>query len=251
MIRKFRQFATQLVSWFVISLLLFSCSAPVQADNIDPKLEEKVIQIIRKNPQVILDSVQAYQQQQQQNQQKAQQSFIQNLKQNPKSIIANSPIKGATLGKVVLVEFSDFQCPYCREAASSVKQFVEKHQNQVTLVYKHLPLTSLHAEAFPAAKASWAAQQQGKFWDYHDALFEQQKQLGEAVYPQIAQKLGLDVERFNRDRNSPAAEAAVNQDVQLAEQLGITGTPFFVMNGQVFSGAVDLATLEQTLAKAQ
>lgn len=242
----------QLLGWLLLSLVLFSCSTPVQADsNIDPKLQEQVLQIIRKNPEVILESVQAYQQQQQQNQQKAQQSFIQNLKQSPKAVIGESPTKGAKLGKVVLVEFSDFQCPYCQAAAGTVKQFVEQHQNQVTLVYKHLPLTSIHEQALPAAKAAWAAGQQGKFWDYHDALFAQQKQLGEAIYPEIAKKLGLDLDRFNRDRKSSTAEAAINQDIQLAEQLGINGTPFFVMNGQVFSGAVDLAALEQTLAKAQ
>lgn len=248
MIRRIKQ----VVGWVLLSLVLLSCTTPVQADsNVDPKLESQVLQIIRKNPEVILESVQAYQQQRQQQQRTAQQSFIQNLKQNPKSVIANSPTKGATLGKVVLVEFSDFQCPYCQAAAGTIKQFVGKHQNQVTLVYKHLPLTSLHAEALPAAKAAWAAGQQGKFWDYHDALFAQQKQLGESLYPQIAKNLGLDLDRFNRDRTSAAAKAAIEQDVQLAEQLGISGTPFFVMNGQVFSGAVELAALEQSLANAQ
>lgn len=246
--RRLKQFAGLLI----LCLMLLSCSTPVQADsNVDPKFEAQVLQVIRKNPQAILDSVQAYQREQQQAQQKVQQAFLRDLQQNPKAVIAQSPTKGAPLGKVVLVEFSDFQCPYCQAAAATVKQFVEKHKDRVTLVYKHLPLTSIHDQALPAAKASWAAQQQGKFWQYHDALFEQQKQLGEPLYTEIAKRLGLDVAKFNRDRNSQAAQAAIEKDLQLADQLGISGTPFFAMNGQAFSGAVDLATLEKNLDQAQ
>lgn len=246
--RRLKQFAGLLI----LCLMLLSCSTPVQADsNVDPKFEAQVLQVIRKNPQAILDSVQAYQREQQQAQQKVQQAFLRDLQQNPKAVIAQSPTKGAPLGKVVLVEFSDFQCPYCQAAAATVKQFVEKHKDRITLVYKHLPLTSIHDQALPAAKASWAAQQQGKFWQYHDALFEQQKQLGEPLYTEIAKRLGLDVAKFNRDRNSQAAQAAIEKDLQLADQLGISGTPFFAMNGQAFSGAVDLATLEKNLDQAQ
>jgi len=240
----------QLVGWLLVSLILFSCSSPVKADpKIDPNFEAQVLQVIRKNPEAILDSVQAYQRTQQETQRKAQQSFIQELQQNPKAVIAQSPTKGS--GKTVLVEFSDFQCPYCQAAAGTIRQFVTKHRDRVTLVYKHLPLTTIHAQALPAAKAAWAAGQQGKFWEFHDALFEQQKQLGEPLYSSLAKSLKLDVARFDRDRNSKAAESAILQDLQLADKLGINGTPFFVMNGQVFSGDVDLAALEQILDRAQ
>lgn len=244
--RRLKQFA----GLVILCLMLISCSLPVQADSkIDPKFEEQVLQVIRKNPQAILDSVQAYQREQQQEQQKVQQSFLRDLQQNPKSVISQSPTKGN--GQAVLVEFSDFQCPYCQAAAGTVSQFVDKYKDRVTLVYKHLPLTSIHDQALPAAKAAWAAQQQGKFWQYHDALFAQQKQLNEAIYPEIAKTLGLDVAKFNRDRASQAAEIAIEKDLQLAEQLGISGTPFFAMNGRAFSGAVDLATLEKNLNQAQ
>ncbi|MCU0550104.1 MAG: DsbA family protein [Leptolyngbya sp. Prado105] len=223
---------------------------PVQAEsNFDPKFEQQVLQVLRKNPQAIIDSVQAYQREQQQAQQKVQQAFLQDLKQNPQSVIAQSATKGT--GKAVLIEFSDFQCPYCQAAAGTVKQFVEKNSDRVTLVYKHLPLTSIHDQALPASKAAWAAQQQGKFWQYHDALFAQQKQLSEAIYPEIAKTVGLDLAKFNRDRASQAAQTAIDKDLQLAEQLGISGTPFFAMNGQAFPGAVDLATLEKNLNQAQ
>lgn len=171
----------QFMGWILISLVLFSCSAPVQADsNIDPKFEAQVLEVIKKNPQAILDSVQAYQRTQQDEQRKAQQSFMQELQQNSKAVIGQSPTKGK--GKTVLVEFSDFQCPYCQAAAGTVRQFVTKNSDRATLVYKHLPLTSIHAQALPAAKAAWAAGQQGKFWEFHDGLFAQQKELGEPLY---------------------------------------------------------------------
>jgi protein-disulfide isomerase len=243
----------QLLGWILISVMLFSCAAPsVNADSkIDPKLEEQVLQIIRKNPNVILEAVQSYQENQQKSQQENQQKFVRELQQNPKAIVGQSPVKGAPQSKVVLVEFSDFQCPYCGAAANTVKQFMEKRKNDVTFVYKHLPLTSIHAEALPAAKAAWAAQQQGKFWEFHDALFSQQKGLGDAFYQETAKKLGLDLAKFNSDRASKAADDAIKQDTQIAEKLGISGTPFFIMNGNTLSGAVELSELEAAYSKSK
>jgi protein-disulfide isomerase len=240
------RFPVKFMGMLLISFIL--CSRPAQAaPPISPELEEQVLQIIRKHPEVLLESVQAYQQRQQAAQRKAQQDFLQQLQANPRSLIGQSPTKGAKAGKLVLVEFSDFQCPYCAQSVASIQQFLTKHPD-VTLVYKHFPLTRIHAEALPAAKAAWAAGQQGKFWEFHDALFQQQKSLGEGLYRQIATTLGLDMARFERDRTSPAAAAAIAQDVQMAEKLGVSGTPFFVLNGQVTAGGVKVTDLEALLA---
>ena len=100
---------------------------------------------------------------------------------NPKSAIGDSPSTGSASQQIVLLEFSDFQCPFCARAHDTVKQFMAKNQDKVTLAYKHFPLTSIHPQAMPAAKAAWAAQQQGKFWEYYSALFEGQKQLGDPI----------------------------------------------------------------------
>jgi len=170
------------------------------------------------------------------------------MNSSPKSAIGDSPTTGAASQQIVLLEFSDFQCPFCARAHDTVKQFMAKHQDQVTLAYKHFPLTSIHPQALPAAKAAWAAGQQGKFWEYYSALFEGQKQLGEDLYPAIAQKLNLKLDKFNTDRNSQSAEAAIQKDLQLAQSLGIEGTPFFIMNGKTFSGAIELAEMENILA---
>ncbi|CCQ53830.1 MULTISPECIES: DsbA family protein [Crocosphaera] len=214
---------------------------------IEPELEETVLEIIRQHPEVLIESVQAYQKQQQEQQQQARQSFASQLKSKPQTIIADSPSTGSLSEKIILLEFSDFQCPYCEKAYETVKEFMDKHGDEVTLVYKHFPLFTIHPQALPAAKASWAAQQQGKFWDYYDALFEQQDNLGEDFYIELAEDLDLDMEQFERDRNSRNADLAIEKDMELAQEIGIQGTPLFIFNGQVFSGAIPLSTLEEAL----
>lgn len=241
-----------LAAFLAVCLTFLGCSKPAQSASgttVDSKLKEQVLQIIRENPEVILESVQAYQQRQQEEVQKSRQSFLQQFKTNPQALIGSSPSTGATAQKIVLVEFSDFQCPYCSRAHNTVNQFMAKYQGKVTLVYKHFPLISIHPQAMPAAKAAWAAQQQGKFWEYHNALFEQQKQLGEELYGAIAKKLNLNLAKFNSDRQSPAATAAIQKDMQLGQSLGLEGTPFFILNGETFSGAVDLSEMEKVLAR--
>lgn len=231
---------------------LLSCSTPIQAGNRQPtdaQLEAKVLQIIRNHPQVILDSVQAYNQKLQDQQQQAQKSFLQGMKANPQSVIGESPVTGSAEKKIVLMMFSDFQCPYCAVAHQTLKQFMARHQNQVTLVYKHLPLTGIHSEAMSAAKAAWAAGQQGKFWEFHDVLFTQQNKLGEPLYGETAKALNLDLKRFDEDRKSQSAEAGIQKDIEMAKKLGVDGTPFMVMNGEPFSGAAELPDLEATLKR--
>lgn len=227
-----------------------SWGLPAQAQKaIDPVLKEQVLQIIRDNPEVILEAVQAYQKQQQQARENARQAFLKRLQTEPQSIVGQSPTRGAPKAKVVLVEFSDFQCPFCAKAHPALDAFMKKHQDKVMLVYKHLPLVSIHPNALPAAKAAWAAGQQGKFWEFHNALFAQQDQLGEELYQAIAKNLKLDLAKFERDRTSEAASAAIMQDIRLAEALGVDSTPFFIMNGRAFSGALEVSDLEQVLAE--
>lgn len=234
----------------LLTLTFFLWTSPAQAaTRISPQLEEQVLQIIRQHPEAIVESIQAYQEKIQNQLVQAQQAFVQQMKANPDAIIAQSPITGSPAKKIILVEFSDFQCPYCAQAHKTIKEFMAKHQDEVTLVFKNFPLSSIHPEALPAAKAAWAAGQQGKFWQYHDALFTQQNKLGEEFYLETAKSLNLDLEKFNSDRQT--AEKAITEDMILGESVGISGTPFFVMNGATFSGAVQLSDVEDVLARVK
>ncbi|NEO17389.1 MULTISPECIES: thioredoxin domain-containing protein [unclassified Moorena] len=237
-----------IVSLFLCLVTLSSCSNNLA--NTD-QLEGQVLSIIRNNPEVILESVQAYQQEKQQELAQSRQAFLQQMMTQPTSIIGNSPTTGVAENQVVLLEFSDFQCPFCAEANQSVKDFMDKHSDQVTLVYKHLPLTQIHPQALPAAKAAWAAFQQGKFWEYEDALFEQQDNLDEELYVAIAQDINLDLEQFNRDRISVGAEAAIRDDLKLAQTLAVNGTPFFVFNTEVLQVPLNLSEMESILAQVR
>ncbi|MTJ07144.1 MULTISPECIES: DsbA family protein [unclassified Anabaena] len=235
---------------FSLICLILSWSIPVQAQTkIDSQLEQQVLEIIRKNPEVIIESVEAYQQQQQQQLQQSRQEFINDFQKNPQAVIGDSPTIGATELKTVLIEFSDFECPYCAEAQKSLKDLLVKYPNQFTLVYKHFPLYQIHSQALPAATASWAAYQQGKFWEYHDALFTNQKQLGESLYLDTAKKLNLNLVKFNSDRK--LANNPIQKDLLLARKLGLGGTPSFIMTSPNFVGPVKLTEIENILQGKQ
>ncbi|MDJ0844198.1 MAG: thioredoxin domain-containing protein [Crocosphaera sp.] len=221
-------------------------SVPSAQAVVEPELEKTVLDIIRQHPEVLIESVQAYQKQQQEQQQKFIQSFVSELRSHPQTIIADSPTTGPLTANNILIEFSDFQCPYCKQAYETIKEFIAAH-DQVTLVYKHFPLSSIHPQAMAAAKASWAAGQQGKFWPYYDALFQQQENLGNQLYLDIAKNLNLNINQFERDRHSQQANITIAKDMELARKIGIQGTPLFVFNEQFFSGAVPLSTLEAAL----
>ncbi len=161
------------------------------------------------------------------------------------SLIGSSPTRGNPNAPIVLFKFSDFQCPYCTVAAGYMKEFVGNHEDEILYVYKHFPLTQIHPEAMPSAKAAWAAEQQGQFWLYHDGLFVNQNRLGEELYIELAVAMQLDMDQFNRDRASAEATAAIEQDLALAERLQLQGTPSFIMNDLLIPGGAPLQLFEE------
>lgn len=242
-------FLSALVALLLIVTSCASSGQSASAQLSDAQFEAKVLEILRKNPQVILDSVQTYQRSQSQQEEQARDKVLSQIRQEPRLLLRNAPVTGSTSQKIILAEFSDFECPYCAKAHEVVKEFMAKNSNDVTLVYKHFPLTQIHAQAEPAALASWAAFQQGKFWEYHNALFEQQSRLGEEFYVELAKTLKLDLDKFNRDRKSSEAKEAVKKDFELGKSLGVRGTPSFIMNGTFFSGVPNLKDLEDLVAQ--
>ena len=218
-----------------------------QSVKVSPQLEKQILEVIRRNPAVMLEVLQKYALEQQAKELKAQADALKLARKDTKSFIGDSPTSGASNRQIVMVAFSDFQCPYCATADKSVKQFMAKHKDKVTLVYKYFPLTQIHPEALPAARAAWAANKQGKFWEYHDALYTNQAKLSEAFYLETATSLKLDLNKFNADRK--IADNAIVEDFKLGRKLGIDGTPTFIINGEVVTGAASLADLEKALAQ--
>jgi protein-disulfide isomerase len=223
---------------------------PTQAEELDPTLERQILEAIRKHPDVILESVENYQIRQQEKAREAQLELLNSIQQSPQAFVADSPVQGDIETGIILIEFSDFQCPYCQAAHESLKRFMAQHSDEVTLVYKHYPLERIHPEAIPAVIAAWAAHQQHKFWEYQDFLFTHQDELGEDLYQQGATELGLNLSQFERDRENPNARLDIQLDIELANKLGISGTPFFVMGDETFAGAEDVAFFEAMLQQA-
>ena len=142
-----------------------------------------------------------------------------------------APSFGPENAKVTIVEFSDFQCPFCTRAASVVHQIREKYGDKVRLVFRQYPLP-MHGEARLAAQAALAAHQQGKFWEYHDLLFQNQRALERASLEQYAKQANLDVDRLKKGLDDPALKAAVDADVKLGEEVNVNGTPTVFINGK-------------------
>lgn len=147
---------------------------------------------------------------------------------------------------VVMVEYSDFECPFCERHHPTLKAIVDEFGDDVAWVYRHLPL-SFHQQARPAALASECAAEQGEFWAYSDELFANQARLGDALYEEIARDLGLNMNQFNDCYESEKYAAAVAEDQASAQAAGASGTPATFVNGQLVSGAQPLATFRQII----
>jgi protein-disulfide isomerase len=148
----------------------------------------------------------------------------------------DDPLRGPASAKVTVVEFSDFQCPYCSRAVPAVKELEQSFGQEVRLAWKHLPL-SFHQNAMPAALAAEAARDQGRFWEMHDKLFAGQATLSDAAYLQYASELKLDLTRFQATMKAPATRQRIEADLAAATAAGVSGTPTFVVNGELVVGA--------------
>ncbi len=143
---------------------------------------------------------------------------------------SDSPVLGAKDAPIVMVEFSDFQCPYCARIAPVLKKVVEQNKD-VCLVFKHYPLRK-HKLARQAAAAATAAGQQGKFWEYHDLLFKNAKRLNKDIFKKIAMSLGLDMKKFEADMRSKAVLDKIDKDRRDGRNAEVSGTPSLYINGR-------------------
>lgn len=150
---------------------------------------------------------------------------------------ANNPSLGAKDAKVTIVEFADFQCPFCARMVPTLKELVKKYEGKVRWVYRDFPLTEIHPEAIPAAAAASCAGQQGKYFEMHHKLFDNYKDLGNSLYTKTAKELGLDEAAFETCRKDPKVVEEIMRDQADGAKLGVNGTPTYFVNGRKMGGA--------------
>ena len=166
--------------------------------------------------------------------------------------LGTAPIRGSESAKVTIVEWAYFQCPFCVRVNPTLEQIAKEYGDEVRFAFKHLPL-SMHAKARAAHTASEAAHRQGKFWEMHDRIFANPRDLSPETYLRYAKEIGLDIDQYNKDLASSSVRKVVDGDLEMARKLGVTGTPSFFINGRFLSGAQPYASfasvIDRELAK--
>jgi protein-disulfide isomerase len=160
-------------------------------------------------------------------------------------------VRGPEDAPVTLLEYGDYECPYCGEAEVAIRQLLDSFGDELRYVWRHLPLNDVHPNAQMAAEAAEAAGAQGRFWDMHDRLLDGDTKLSPAGVTRIAEELGLDVDRVIAEVRGREHEPRVAEDVASADSSGVAGTPTFFVNGRRHSGAYDVDTLSRAVREAR
>jgi protein-disulfide isomerase len=230
-------------------IALFAHKADAQA--LPPAQEDAIRAIVRdylmKNPEVIIEALQAYEAKQKQDLASTQTSTI---RQRQAEIFNDpqTPASGAANADVTVVEFFDYRCQYCKQVAGTMAQLM-RADPKVRIVYKELPI--LGPDSVVAARAALAANMQGQYHKMHTALMNRRGTLDEPTVLAIAGELGLDAARLKSDMNKPEIAATIERNRALARDLGIRGTPAFVIGEQIIPGAIDIETMRSVVARAR
>jgi protein-disulfide isomerase len=175
-------------------------------------------------------------------------SQIDSLPRHEVPINADDPVLGAPDAPITIVEFADFECPYCQQhALETHPRLVAAYGEQIRFVYKDFPISSTHPDAFPAALAAQCALEQDAFWEYHDLLFSGRLGLGRESYLGYAGELGLNLDEFTVCFDEERYSEAVQADYNFAVELGISSTPTFIINGIALVGAQPYSVFEQII----
>ncbi|MCS7109249.1 MAG: DsbA family protein, partial [Candidatus Micrarchaeota archaeon] len=148
---------------------------------------------------------------------------------------------------ITIIEYSDFQCPFCSKVQPTIEQILKDYDGKVKIYYEQFPLTQIHPNAQKAAEASLLAAEQGKFWEYHDILFKNQDKLDVKYLKEYASQLGLDAEKFNYGLDSGIKAQTVNKNLQEGIKNGVQGTPTFFINGHILTGAQPYSVFKQII----
>jgi protein-disulfide isomerase len=159
----------------------------------------------------------------------------------------DAPIKGPTNAPITIVEFSDFQCSYCKRVVNVLDQVLEHYGDKVKLAFRDFPIATIHPQAEKAAEAAHCAGEQGKFWEYHDLLFEKQDAIPSTNFAEHAKTMGLDVSAFQTCLDGRKYQGKVERNYAAGVKAGVSGTPAFFINGRLLSGAQPLEAFKAVI----
>jgi protein-disulfide isomerase len=253
-----KTFFALILSAAATALLLTSCSTEGQVKDALKKNPKLVFDVIEENPEQFIEVVNRAAQASQKKQYEKQVSQIQEEQEkdlkNPKQpqLTPNRRLAGNNDGKIVIVEYADFQCPACKMAYDSLKEFKEKHKDQIQFYYKNMPL-DFHKMAYPSALYFEGIRRQdsNKAMQFYDYVFSNQNQLDEAFLKKAAQHVGADMKKLEVAVKSEDVKKTIADDMNEFQKFGFTGTPVLIMNGVALNGAQRIEELERVLLLTQ
>jgi protein-disulfide isomerase len=172
-------------------------------------------------------------------------------KSGPPSVLSTDPVRGDASAALTIIEYGDYQCPFCRSEQNTLKVLLAKYQTNVRLVWKDLPLQEVHAEALTAAEAARCAQEQGKFWEMHDALFAHQEEISPSLIATLADQLGLHRASFDECRQSDRMISRIQESAQGGLDAGVDGTPYYFINNEPYTQLPTTDTIERIINERQ
>ncbi|HLD74958.1 MAG TPA: thioredoxin domain-containing protein [Bdellovibrionota bacterium] len=250
----------KLCVFFVVSFLVLSCSpSPQQLKEVLAANPDIILDVIKNNPAQFVETInvafQHAQLRKQQDQMRELAAEREGEFKNPKKpeVLAERAIAGSNSAPITIVEYSDFQCPYCSRGYDTIKKVQQKYGDRVRVIYKHLPLEN-HPLAMPAAKyfEAIALQDTKKAYQFHDKLFENQDKLNiqkEKYLESVAQALGINMKKLKQDLNSEIVRKRIEADAVEARKFSFTGTPGFLVNGVSIRGAYPLSEFESVIER--
>ena len=226
---------------------LSALSAPTFVPTLDDNQRAEIGQLVRdyllENPDVIVEVLSILQSREQQAQQDQQRAAVAAVTENvfdPE----RDPFIGNVDASITVVEFFDYQCPFCKRLAPNLDRVLEG-DDDIRVVFKEFPVFG--EESTLAARAALASRNQGMYHDYHLALMKNRGRLSERVVMRLAERVGLDMDQLRADMESPEIQSALQANFQLAQRLGVRGTPSFIINDEVIPGAVDVNTMRRLI----
>ena len=224
------------LDWKLVAVTALIVPIAAQAETLsEDRVKELVLEAIRENPEIVLEAVQIIEQQEQRRQAEAAATVLSDnrdlLENDP-----NAPVLGNPDGDVTVVEFFDYNCPYCRRVKPHIEALLEEDPN-VRLVYREWPI--LGDGSVFAARAALASQEQGKYEEFHWALMGMAGRAEEASVLQVAEQVGLDIAQLRRDMEAPEIDAHITASMELSRALGFNGTPSFVIGDALVPGVIE------------